>query len=73
MVSAPASVPDIIRVICQSIFKVPKKTAFCEVRNDLGGSQKSVFFDFLIIQIVLNYGVQDRSEAHSSRPRTQLS
>ena len=37
MVSAPASVPDTTRVIFQSIFKVPKKTAFCEVRNDLPG------------------------------------
>ena len=55
------------------IYQVKKKYAFCEVRNDLGGSQKNVFFDFLIIQIVLNYGVQERSEAHSSRPRTQLS
>ena len=44
MVSAPASMPDTIRVILQSIFKVPKKTAFCEVRNDLGGSQKKCFF-----------------------------
>ena len=30
------------------------------------------FFDFLIIKIVLAYAVLDRSEAHSSRPRTYL-
>ena len=59
MVSAPARRTDAIRVIFQSIFKVPKKTAFCEVRNDLGGSQKNDFFvDFLIIQIVLKGGPQ---------------
>ena len=33
----------------------------------------AAFFDLLIIQIVLNYGVQNQSEAHSSRARTQLS
>ena len=38
-----------------------------------GTLKKSIFFDFLVIQIVLNYDVQDQSEAHSSRPRTQLS
>ena len=30
MVSAPARKTDTIRVIFQSLFKVPKKTAFCE-------------------------------------------
>ena len=34
--------------------------------------KKSTFFDLLIIQIVLNYAVLDRSETHSSRPRTYL-
>ena len=40
MVSAPARKTDTTRVIFQSISKVPNKTAFCEVRNDLGGSPK---------------------------------
>ena len=37
-----------------------------------GTLKKSTFFDFLIIKIVLSYAVLDRSEAHSSRPRTYL-
>ena len=34
--------------------------------------KKVDFFHLLIIQIVLNYAVLDRSGAHSSRPRTYL-
>ena len=44
MVSASVTMADIIQVIFQSIFKVPKKTAFCEVRNDLPGPPKSRLF-----------------------------
>lgn len=45
MVSASVTVPDTTRVIFQSIFKVPKKTAFCEVRNDLGGSHIFIYLN----------------------------
>ncbi len=37
MVSAPARKTDTTRVIFQSIFKVPKKSAFARWRNDLPG------------------------------------
>ena len=60
-------------VFDQSIFKVSKKNWRIAKKEWFGGTlKKSSFFDFVIIQIVLNYAVLDRSEAHSSRPRTYL-
>ena len=49
-----------------------KNCGFAAKERFAGTLKKSTFFDFLIIKIVLTYPVLDRSEAHSSRPRTYL-
>ena len=41
---ASGEVADTTRIIFESIFKVPKKTAFARGRNDLPGPLKSRFF-----------------------------
>ena len=60
-------------VIFSVDFQGAEKNWRIATKERFGGTlKKSSFFHFLIIQIVLNYAVLDRSEAHSSRPRTYL-
>ena len=56
-------------VIFSVDFQGAEKNCVCAVKEGFAGTlKKSTFFDLLIIQIVLNYGAQDRSEASSLQP-----